>query len=79
MTLHLFECNVSERKWSQEPVTSTFLIEQVPLGAGTFREAYKARQLGRGLAIPPVIWKFPKYPQLCNFGGGPIPPRLSWG
>ena len=49
VTLHLFEFNVSERKWSQEPVTSTFLIEQVPLGAGTFREAYKSRQLGRGL------------------------------
>ena len=49
VTLHLFEFNVSELKWSQEPVTSTFLIEQVSYGAGTFLEAYKARQLGRGL------------------------------
>ena len=44
VTLNLFEFNISERKWSQELVMSTFLIEQVPLGAGTFREAYKARQ-----------------------------------
>ena len=31
VTLHLFEFNVAKSKWSQEPVTSTFLMHQVLL------------------------------------------------
>ena len=49
VTLNIMEYSVAKKSWSMIPGFSTFLIERDSFGSGTFRSAFRAKQLGKAI------------------------------